>query len=89
VIKSLGEMSAHAIATTVGLAMAWLIVGQAWVEFDSLLPMWVAAAGTVGVALASLLWRPRYFFGLATGLIVSAVVCTTIFSLLSSGPSID
>jgi hypothetical protein len=82
-------MSVHAIATIFGLALAWLVVSQAWVEYDGLLPMWLAASGTVGAAVASLLWRPRYFYGLATGLIVSAVICTSVFSFLSSGPAFD
>lgn len=79
----------HTIAVTAGLALAWAIVGQAWIEFDSLVPMWVTAAVVIGVAVGLVAWRQRKVLGLALGLIVSALVSVSVFTLLSSGPSID
>jgi hypothetical protein len=72
-----------------GLVLSWLVLGQLWVEFESLVPMW-AAAFILSVSGIALCIRVRAVEGRATaaGLLTSAVVCTTFWTWLSSGPTL-
>ncbi len=72
-----------------GLALAAFVVSESWVEFDSIIPMWIAATMCVVAAALLSAWRPRQFVGLSSGVIASAVICTGFFTLLSSGPAIN
>ena len=77
----------HGAALAVGAVAAWAVVGEAWVRFDSIVPMWIATAGCLAVAAAVVSrWRA---WGLALGLAASAVLCGFVFTVLSSGPSFD
>ena len=77
----------HAAALPAGALAAWAVVGESWVRFDSILPMWIATASCLGVAVAVVgRWHA---WGLALGLGASAAFCSYVFTVMSSGPSFD
>jgi len=72
-----------------GLVVSWLVLGHLWVDFESLIPMW-AGACVLSVTAIALAARIHAVEGRATaaGLLTSAVVCTTFWTWLSSGPAL-
>jgi hypothetical protein len=74
----------HVIGFGVGLVLAWVVVGELWVRFDGIVPMWVGSTIVASAAVALLGWRGARFAGIGAGLILSALLASTIFTLLSS-----
>lgn len=69
-----------------GSAVAWILVGLSWVQFDSLLPAFVSTLILASVGLW-LCWKHRQW-GFGLGLAITAVLAMLAFSVLSSGPAI-
>jgi len=83
------NIAAQTISALAGLALAYAVVAEAWVQFDTIVPMWATAAAVAGLGTGLLVWRPRKFAGLAVGLLASAFGSAVLFTLLSRGPSLD
>jgi len=79
----------HALLFVVGMALAWALVGEAWVRFDTIGPMWLTSGSIVAIGVAILVWARSRGGGLGAGLAVSAATCGLVFTLLSSGPAIS
>ena len=79
----------HVVGFAVGLVLAWVVVGELWVRFDSIVPMWVGATVVASAAVALIAWRRARFAGIGAGLVLSALLACAIFTLLSSGPALD
>lgn len=79
----------HGVGFAVGLVLAWVVVGELWVRFDGIVPMWVGSTVMASAAVALIAWRRARFAGIGAGLILSALLASTIFTFLSSGPALD
>ena len=82
------RLATDLVAFLLGLVMAWLIVSEVWVSFDSTAPLWVTATATVGLG-ALVARRHRALLGLGAGLAVSALICGVAFGVLLRSPVIS
>lgn len=81
------RLARQAALALIGFLLAWFVVGEVWVNFDSFVPTAIsmgllAAAGTLGF------YRLRKMRGLGIGLVVGASLAGVIFFMLSIGPKI-
>jgi hypothetical protein len=82
-------VACQAASFVAGLALSWFVVGEAWVQFDSFVPMWtVAALIAVAAAWPLLIARSQRFAGFSIGLALSAVTACILFTQISSGSGI-
>jgi hypothetical protein len=70
------------------MAVAFGLISQAWVSFESIVPMLATSAAFVlGAVLAVVRWGHQ-LLGLAFGVVLSAVVSCTAFTTLSMDPGL-